>query len=381
MGATREARPQLAAERTPDSPGGTAPPAADFPRQRCTTARRHAGSLTAPHCRSLRGWGWWMATGEFLNLGSRGGPRGSHGFVEEFGSALVNRAGTPLARNPPDTTWGGHRRGCGNGCGPRSAATACARTHAELTRAAASRSGLRSSGWWVATGEFLNLGSRGGPRGSHGFVEEFGSALVNRAGTPLAITPPDTTWDGHRRGCGNGCDSRSAATACRRTHAGLTRRNRTTGGGLSQTTVHHRSATRRLAHCAPLPQPPGLGMVDGYRRVPELGVAWGPEGVSRVCGGVRLGPGEQGRDAARQKPTGHHLGRPPPRLRQWVRLAKRGHSLPPNARRTHQEEPHHRRRTFPDNGAPPLGDTPARSLRPIAAASGVGDGGWLPERS
>src|SRR5690625_2385165 len=292
MGATREARPQLAAERTPDSPGGTAPPAADFPRQRCTTARRHAGSLTAPHCRSLRGWGWWMATGEFLNLGSRGGPRGSHGFVEEFGSALVNRAGTPLARNPPDTTW-----------------------------------------------------------------------------------------DGHRRGCGNGCDSRSAATACRRTHAGLTRRNRTTGGGLSQTTVHHRSATRRLAHCAPLPQPPGLGMVDGYRRVPELGVAWGPEGVSRVCGGVRLGPGEQGRDAARQKPTGHHLGRPPPRLRQWVRLAKRGHSLPPNARRTHQEEPHHRRRTFPDNGAPPLGDTPARSLRPIAAASGVGDGGWLPERS
>src|SRR5690625_3020137 len=55
MGALREARSQLAAERTPDPPDGTAPPAAEQ-AGRCTAARRQAVSLaalTATHCRSL----------------------------------------------------------------------------------------------------------------------------------------------------------------------------------------------------------------------------------------------------------------------------------------------------------------------------------------
>src|SRR5699024_11093274 len=46
---------QLAAERTPHSPDGTAPPAAKQ-AERCTAARRQAVSLaalTATHCRSL----------------------------------------------------------------------------------------------------------------------------------------------------------------------------------------------------------------------------------------------------------------------------------------------------------------------------------------
>src|SRR5690625_2244283 len=59
MGALRAARSQLAAERTPDSSGGAAPPVAEQVGG-CTAARRQAVSLaalTATHCRSLGGGG------------------------------------------------------------------------------------------------------------------------------------------------------------------------------------------------------------------------------------------------------------------------------------------------------------------------------------
>src|SRR5690625_1971586 len=66
-------------------------------------------------------------------------------------------------------------------------------------------------------------------------------------------------------------------------------------------------------------------------------------------------------------------------LRQWVRFAQRGRSLPPSARRTHQVEP---RLRWPSRweGAPPLGgklSRSLRSLRPIAAASVVAGRRWF----
>src|SRR5690625_1144036 len=69
MGALREARSQLAAERTPDSPDGTAPPAAKQAERR-TAARRQAVSLaalTATHCRSLGRGGSTTVPGGYLD--------------------------------------------------------------------------------------------------------------------------------------------------------------------------------------------------------------------------------------------------------------------------------------------------------------------------
>src|SRR5690625_7092385 len=73
MGALREARSQLAAERTPDPPDGTAPPAAEQ-AGRCTAARRQAVSLaalTATHCRSLGRDGPATVPGGYLDTPPR----------------------------------------------------------------------------------------------------------------------------------------------------------------------------------------------------------------------------------------------------------------------------------------------------------------------
>src|SRR5690625_1282097 len=105
MGALRAARSQLAAERTPDSSGGAAPPVAEQVGG-CTAARRQAVSLaalTATHCRSLcRGGPRWFAGGGWIHR--RGGAATAQGWA-------TPRTGHPEGgRTTPKT---GHPEGGG----------------------------------------------------------------------------------------------------------------------------------------------------------------------------------------------------------------------------------------------------------------------------
>src|SRR5690625_4893843 len=101
MGALREARSQLAAERTPDPPDGTAPPAAEQ-AGRCTAARRQAVSLaalTATHCRSLGRDGPATVPGGYLDTPPRRSGHGSKNRCPE-GVGPHPRPGTPKGVGP-----------------------------------------------------------------------------------------------------------------------------------------------------------------------------------------------------------------------------------------------------------------------------------------
>src|SRR5690625_7573872 len=98
MGALREARSQLAAERTPDPPDGTAPPAAEQ-AGRCTAARRQAVSLaalTATHCRSLGRDGPATVPGGYLDTPPRRSGHDTRTGTPKGGST------TPKPRHPQE---------------------------------------------------------------------------------------------------------------------------------------------------------------------------------------------------------------------------------------------------------------------------------------
>src|SRR5690625_3802020 len=287
MGALREARSQLAAERTPDLPGGTAPPVAEQ-AGRCTAARRQAVSLaalTATHCRSLGRDGSTTVPGGYLDTPPRqyghdtrtGAPRG---LDHTQGRAPPGGLDHTQDRVPPG---GGLRQWVrfakrGHSLPPNARRTCqveprhrwpSRREGAPPLGGKLSRS-LRSLRP-IATASAVT-GPRRSPEGA--WTHRRGStATAQEPVPPGGWTTPRT---GHPEGvgCGNGCASRSAVTACRRAHAALAHRNRTTRGGLPR--QRHTAARRQAVslaaltatHCRSLGRGGSATVPGGYLNTP-----------------------------------------------------------------------------------------------------------------